>query len=89
MRDFGEMQRRIEQRRKARGRAAGKDNATEGRPGSGEAYRQARSKHATVINRLSGALLNLQRTHGRLKCSAGYAHGHEPDLRAAMEFAAT
>lgn len=88
VRDFGEMQRRIEQRRKTRGRAAGKDNATEGRPGSGEAYRQARSKHATVINRLSDALLSLQRTHGRLKCSSGYAHGHEPDLRAAMEFAA-
>lgn len=89
VRDFRAMRRRIEQRRNARRRAAGQDGGSDGRPGSGEAYREARSKHAVVINRLSDALLDLQRTHGRLKWSSGYAHGHEPDLRVAMEFAAT
>ncbi len=86
---FRDTQRQIEQRRNARRRAAGQDGGADGRPGSGEAYREARSKHAVVINRLSDALLDLQRTHGRLKWSAGYAHGHEPDLRVAMEFVAT
>lgn len=89
VRDFREMQRRIEQRRNSRRRASGQDGGSDGRPGTGAAYLEARSKHAVVINRLSDALLALQRTHGRLKWSSGYAHGHEPDLRAAMEFAAT
>lgn len=86
---FRETQRQIEQRRKARRRAAGQDDGADGRPGSGEAYREARSKHAMVINRLSDAILDLRRTHGRFKWSPGRAHGHEPDLRVAMEFAAT
>ena len=86
---FREMQREIEKRRNARRRAAGQDGGAEGRPGSGETYRESRSKHAVVINRLTDALLDLRRTHGRFKWSAGHAHGHEPDLRVAMEFAAT
>lgn len=86
---FRETQRKIEQRRNARRHAAGQDGGAEGRPGSGEAYRASRSKHAGIINRLSDALLDLRRTHGRFKWSAGHAHGHEPDLRVAMEFAAT
>jgi len=86
---FRDIQRRMEQRRDARRRAAGHGEGSEGRPGSGEHYVQARSKHASVVNKLSDSLLDLQRTHGRLKWSSGYAHGHEPDLRVAMEFAAT
>ena len=88
LRAFREMQRRVRERN-ARRCHAGDNDGSEGRPGSGQAYAQARSKHAAVINRLSDALLDLQRTHGRIKWSAGHAHGHEPDLRVAMEFAAT
>ena len=85
---FRDIQRRIEERRNER-RVAGRSDGSEGAPGSGEHYVKARSKHAIVVNKLSDALLDLQRTHGRLKWSSGYAHGHEPDLRVAMEFAAT
>lgn len=86
---FREMQSRRQERRKARSSRAGESDGTTCCPGSGGAYAKAGSEYATVINRLGDALLDLHRTHGRLKWSAGYSHGHEPDLRVAMEFAAT
>jgi len=89
VRGFRAMQRRIQERRAARRSRAGESDGNAGRPGSGDVYARVRSEHAMVINRLGNALLDLQRTHGRLKWSGGYSHGHEPDLRVAMEFAAT
>jgi len=87
-RRFREMQRRMRERHQKKFKA-GSQSGGETRRGSGESYARARSRHACVINRLSDALLDLRRTHGRFKWSAGHAHGHEPDLRVAMEFAAT
>lgn len=68
---------------------AGRNAGRAPEPGSGAAYARARSLHASVINSLSDSLLRLRRTHGRLKWSGGFRHGHEPDMRVAMEFAAT
>jgi len=87
-RRFREMQRRMRERHQKKFKA-GSQSGGETRRGSGESYARARSRHACVINLLSDALLALRRTHGRFKWSAGHAHGHEPDLRVAMEFAAT
>jgi Mg-chelatase subunit ChlD len=87
-RDFREMQRRMRQRHDRKFNV-GNQPGGETRRGSGESYAKARSRHASVINRLSDALLDLRRTHGRFKWSAGHAYGHEPDLRVAMEFTAT
>ena len=87
-REFHEMQRRIQQRHNNKFKT-GNQPGSEAAPGTGESYAKARSRHACVINRLSDALLDLRRTHGRFRWSAGHAHGHEPDLRVAMEFAAT
>ena len=88
MRRFREFQRRVRQRHNKRFRA-GRQQGEKPRPGTGAEYAKARARHAPVINRLSDALLHLRRTHGRIKWSSGHAHGHEPDLRVAMEFAAT
>lgn len=88
MRNIREIQDRL---RKSFGkrRRAGRRLGTDPVHGSGESYARERSRQAAVINRLGDALLRLRRTHGRLKWSAGHAHGSEPDLRVAMEFAAT
>lgn len=86
MKRFRDFQRRVRRRNARRG---AKRESAHPRAGTGRLYVQARSKHSAVINRLSDALLHLQRTHGRLKWSGGHANGHEPDLRVAMEFAAT
>lgn len=86
IKQFRDFERRVRRRNARRGATRESSNP---QVGTGRLYVQARSDYSAVINRLSDSMLHLQRTHGRLKWSRGHAHGHEPDLRVAMEFAAT